>query len=73
MGCSGRGLHPVPAFFLAVPSEMLLTRGPYLAHAGQQLEAGDLVVTAQPEFCVVICRDGKLDGPWAAGGGGEAG
>ena len=41
--------------------------GPYLAHAGQQLQAGDLVVLAQPEFCVVVSSDGKLDLPWAWG------
>lgn len=40
---------------------------PYLAHAGQQLQAGDLVVPAQPEFCVVVGSDGKLDLPWAWG------
>ena len=41
--------------------------GPYLAHAGQQLQAGDLVIPAQPEFCVVVGSDGKLDLPWAWG------
>ena len=41
--------------------------GPYLAHAGQQLQAGDLVIPAQPEFCVVVSSDGKLDLPWTWG------
>ena len=40
---------------------------PYLAHAGQQPQAGDLVIPAQPEFCVVVGSDGKLDLPWAWG------